>query len=250
MSRFPLKSMIGFILLLTAALLSLKQQDKSPISRVANQALPNLGQVHQKPSTRLISVDQLRVNQVLDQLASADLQWIPKAELLPNGSTRYSYKRRSGEATLSIEEIRALMQHPPTFSTERQSILRLWQVLEAKGVKIRITKPHKLGAAGEWDPNLKTIRIKPQVLGKGSKEFAWVLNHEAIHVAQSCRSGSITANPEVLGLAKKLSPAVEVVLQKPPYLNATFHSKSLEREAFASQTNLSLGPSLVEAYCF
>jgi hypothetical protein len=250
MSRFLLKPMLGFALLLAAALLSLKQEDKSRFSRGANQALPKLGQVSSKPSPSSIPVDQFRVQQVLDQLASADLQWIPKAELLPNGSTRYSYKRRGGEPTLSIDEIRGLMQHPPTFSSERQSISRLWQVLEAKGVKIRITKPRKLGAAGEWDPNLKTIRIKPEVLDKGSKEFAWVLNHEAIHVAQSCKSGSITANPNVLGLAKKLTPEVELVLQKPPYLNASFQSKSLEREAFASQRNLSLGPSLVDAYCF
>jgi hypothetical protein len=234
-----------------AGLLALKEQDKERVSAVSKQVQSNItGPSLPKPSPGLMPFDPSSSKQVLDQLASADLQWIPKSEVMPNGTTRYSYKRRAGEPTLSIAQIRNLMMNPPTFDPERRSISELWQVLEAKGVKIRLVIPLKVGAAGEWDAKQKTIRINPEVLDKGSKEFAWVLNHEAIHVAQSCKSGSITANPNVLGLAKKLTPEVELVLQKPPYLNASFQSKSLEREAFASQRNLSLGPSLVEAYCF
>jgi hypothetical protein len=133
---------------------------------------------------------------------------------------------------------------------ERQSISHLWQVLEAKGVKIRLIKPKKIGAAGEWDAKEKAIRIKPGVLDQGSKEFARVLNHEAIHVAQSCKGGSIVGSPQVIGLSNKLSPGLELILQQPPYRDAPLQIKSLEMEAFSNQVDLSLGPSLLEAYCF
>ena len=184
MNRFPIKAVLGFALLLTAALLSLKQQSKRDSSLGDPAAQITLGPPSQA-GPRLGSPDQLGSKAVLEQLALADRQWVPKAERLANGSTRFSYKRRAGEPSLSIEQIKDLMKNPPTFSTERQSISRLWQILDRAGVDIRLTRPRKDGAAGEWDPKVKTIRIQPDVLGKGSKVFAQVLNHEAIHVAQS-----------------------------------------------------------------
>ena len=123
-------------------------------------------------------------------------------------------------------------------------------MLERAGVDIRVTEPRKEGAAGEWDAKAKTLRIQPEVLDKGSKEFSRVLNHEAIHVAQSCKRGSLTANPEMIGLPSNLPRELEFVLEKPQYRNTSLQAKSLEREAFANQADLDLGPSLVEAYCF
>jgi hypothetical protein len=249
MTRFPIKAMLGLVLVLTAALLSLKQQGKqsAPLGdsgakitlRTPSKVAPTLG----RP-------DRLGSTEVLEQLASADRQWIPKAERLANGSTRFTYKRRAGEPSLSIEQIRDLMENPPTFSMERQSISRIWQILQRAGVDIRLTRPHKDGAAGEWDPKVRTIRIQPEVLDKGSLEFARVLNHEAIHVAQSCKRGSLTANPEAIGLPSNLPPKLEFVLEKPQYRNTSPLVKRLEREAFANQDDLGLGPSLVQSYCF
>jgi hypothetical protein len=249
MNRFPIKAVLGFALLLTAALLSLKQQSKRDSSLSDPAAQITLGPPSQA-GPRLGSPDQLGSKAVLEQLALADRQWVPKAERLANGSTRFSYKRRAGEPSLSIEQIKDLMKNPPTFSTERQSISRLWQILDRAGVDIRLTRPRKDGAAGEWDPKVKTIRIQPDVLGKGSKVFAQVLNHEAIHVAQSCKRGSLKAFPEVIGLTSDLPRELEFVLEKPQYRNTSPQVKSLEREAFANQADLDLGPSLLQAYCF
>ena len=250
MSRFPLKPLLGIALLLTAAMVSLKQQDTARFSPIADQAQPTIGQSSLKHSSSLMPIRHFGAKQVLEQLAIADRQWIPKAELLPNGSTRYSYNRRAGEQRLTIEQIKDLIVNPPTFTSERQSISTIWQILERAGVEIRLSQPRKLGAAGEWDPKVKTLRIEPGVLDKGSKEFARVLNHEAIHVAQSCKGGSLTANSEVIGLQQNLPPELEFVLQKPQYRNTSLQAKSLEREAFANQADLDLGSSLVNAYCF
>lgn len=254
MNRFPIKAALGFALFLTAALLSLKQQSKriTPLgdSPLGDPAAKITLEAPSRPALTGRSPDQVGRDEVLERLALADKQWVPKAELLANGSTRFSYKRRAGEPTLSIEEIRDLMAHPPTFSVERQSISRIWQMLEKAGVDIRLTEPSKDGAAGEWDAKVKTLRIQPEVLDKGSKEFARVLNHEAIHVAQSCKRGSLTAQPEVIGLPNNLPGELELVLEKPQYRYTTSQAKSLEREAFANQADLGLGPSLLQAYCF
>ena len=259
MNRFPIKALLGFGLLLTAALLSLKQQSNgtSPFGDrpLGDQPLGDPGakisrEVPSRPAPAVGSPDQFGRKEVLEKLASADRQWVPKAEHFANGSTRFSYRRRTGEPSLSIDEIRDLMAHPPTFSVERQSISRLWQILERAGVDIRLTQPRKDGAAGEWDPKAKTLRIQPAVLAMGSAEFARVLNHEAIHVAQSCKRGSLTALPEVIGLPNNLPIELEFVLQKPQYRHTSPLAKSLEREAFANQSDLDLGPSMLQIYCF
>jgi len=259
MNRFPIKAVLCFALLLTAALLSLKQQSKREVSlgdpslgdpSLADPAAEIPLEAPSQAGPTLGSSDQVGRKEVLEQLALADRQWVPKAERLANGSTRFSYKRRAGEPSLSIEQIKDLMKNPPTFSIERQSISRIWQILDRAGVDIRLTRPRKDGAAGEWDPQVKTIRIQPEVLVKGSKVFAQVLNHEAIHVAQSCKQGSLNAFPEVIGLTSDLPRELEFVLEKPQYRNTSLQVKNLEREAFANQADLGLGPSLLQAYCF
>jgi len=206
---------------------------------------PPLADVAIAPAKRGASGQQ----HVLDQLAIADQQWQPRAEPLPGGGTRYVYRRRPGDPELSIHQIKALMANPPTFARERQVIVRLWQQIEQRGVRVELSQPRKPGAAGEWDPARTTVRIKPQVVTKGSMEFARVLNHEAIHVAQSCMAGSPGAQPQLLGLPQQLPPALHHVLQYPTYAKASERERSLEREAYANQDQLDLGLSLLRLYC-
>jgi hypothetical protein len=78
---------------------------------------------------------------LLQQLAIADRQWLPRAEILPNGVTRYHYRRRAGEPKLSVAELRALIANPPSFRAERLAIGELMTVLAAAGVRLELTKP-------------------------------------------------------------------------------------------------------------
>lgn len=186
---------------------------------------------------------------LMRQLALADRHWWPRAEPLPGGGTRYVYRRRPGEPELSLDAIKALMRHPPTFAQERRQIVQLRQVLLGLGVQLVLSQPHKPGAAAEWDPSARTIRLKPAVVAKGSAEFLKVLNHEAIHVAQSCRGGGIGAAPQPLGLSQHLPAPLQSVLQDPTYASASAHERQLEREAYAHQDHLDLGLSLLRLYC-
>jgi hypothetical protein len=80
-------------------------------------------------------------------------------------------------------------------------------------------------------------------------EFAKVLNHEAIHVAQSCRNGHLRAIPRPLGLGEQLPPDLQAVLSDEVYRSAGPLERRLEREAYANQDRLGLGAQLVRSHC-
>lgn len=186
---------------------------------------------------------------LLQTLGQADAAWTPRAEWQADGRVVYHYKRRSGDPPLSLAEIRALMADPPRFEQERESLRWLLEVLRLAAVRIQIAPPRRPEAAAEWDPSARTIRIRPEVLAKGSAEFAVVLNHEAIHVAQSCSRGHVRSLPNPLGLTDVLSSELEAVLQESLYSSAGSLEIQLEREAYANQHQLGLGAELVRAHC-
>lgn len=187
--------------------------------------------------------------ELLAQLERADASWTPRVEQLPDGRTRYHVKRRKGDPELSLEAVRALLENPPRFEQERAVIQELLRLLSASGVRIQLAEPRKPGAAGEWDPAARSLRLRPSLLQSGSREFAQVLNHEAIHVAQSCRGGGVTAKPKLLGLGGELPADLLPVLQEPLYTQATPQEQQLEREAYANQRQLELGGLMLRSHC-
>ena len=183
------------------------------------------------------------------QMIAGDRAWIPRAEVIPGVGTRYVYKKLADQPPLTLEQIKALLRQPPTFEAEQQAIRGLLQALRASGVRLTLGPPNQQGAAGEWEPATATLRIRPDVPAKGSREFARVLNHEAIHVAQSCSNGSLKARPKPLGLPRSLDPAGLRHLREPIYSKASPSERLLEEEAYANQERFSLGVQLVALHC-
>lgn len=186
---------------------------------------------------------------LLQQLAEGDARWTPRVEYLSGGGTRYVYRRRPGEPPLSLAQIRALIDLPPSFDKEREVVVELLRTLEDVGVQLDLTKPRKRAAAAEWDGAARTLRIDPSVVGHGTLDFARVLNHEAIHVAQSCFGGELRAYPKLLGLDNQLTPELAEQLDQPTYAGATSAERDLEAEAYANQNRLGLGAALVSRHC-
>jgi hypothetical protein len=186
---------------------------------------------------------------LVDRLAQADLAWIPTTEPIEGGGIRYLYRRRLGEPTPSVERLKAMVDNPPDYGAERQAIARLLQELERAGVAIEVTEPRKRGAAGEWDHARRTLRLQPMVVEKGTVEFLRVLNHEAIHVAQSCAGGGLRARPRRLGLATAMHPEMEQQLNDPMYAASGGEERELEREAYANQHHIGLGAELLRRHC-
>ncbi|MCP9833288.1 MULTISPECIES: hypothetical protein [unclassified Cyanobium] len=186
---------------------------------------------------------------LLASLQEADRQWIPTAEPLAGGGTRFLYWRRAGEPELSVDELQALIDSPPDHGEKLQAIADLLSVLEEVGVQVQLVEPRKTGAAGEWDHAARTLRIKPAVVEKGTVDFAQVLNHEAIHVAQSCAAGGLRAVPRTLGLGQEVPPELRLHLDDPLYAGASDWEKALEREAYANQRQLEIGTTLIRTHC-
>ena len=203
----------------------------------------------QQPSASARRREFLSETGLFSALEQADRDWLPKAEPLADGAIRYRYKRRPGEPELSVAEIKALMANPPSHNAERQAIRDLLGLLQRSGVSVALSEPIKVGAAAEWDPGQRTLRIRPDVPAQGSIEFARVLNHEAIHVAQSCASGGLDAPPKSLGIATPLTSTLAAQLSEPLYAEASAAEKGMEREAYAHQDQLGVGLSLVKLHC-
>ena len=204
----------------------------------------------QPRAVQLAKTKAIDLSCLLDPIPqAADRSWQPRAEPLPGGGTRYVYKRRSGDPALSVEQIKRLMLNPPRFESERRAIDALLLQLRSRGVRVVLGPPRKAGAAGEWEPRARTLRIRPDVPAKGSREFVLVLNHEAIHVAQSCRNRGLRSSPRPLGLPAQVPGHLTALLEEPLYSTASEHVRQLEREAYANQERLGLGARLVRQHC-
>lgn len=186
---------------------------------------------------------------LLAQLEEGDQQWEPQEQVMPDGSTRYLYKRRADEPDLSVSQLRAMVDNPPTFVQERADILELLTTLQQAGVRVVLAPTLKSGAAGEWDHQQATLRIQPEITKKGSVDFLRVLSHEAIHVAQSCRAGSVRAKPTALDLANVDNAALQKKLNDPVYAGSSQWEKRLEVEAYASQNNAEVVSEILKSQC-
>lgn len=206
------------------------------------ESLPPVG-------SELRTTSSLNIEDLLSQLEQADLQWHPQEEVLADGSTRYLYKRREGEPDLSIAELQRLLKSPPTFQLERQHIKDLLKALNHAGARVLIEPTLKEGAAAEWDHKASTLRIQPKIIQKGSVDFLKVLSHEAIHVAQSCKGGTLESKPAVLGINVANRSDILAKLKDPLYSDAPQWEQILEKEAYAAQNYPSIVEFHLEAQC-
>ena len=246
----PLASfVVAGLLLLGGGLISHWQEQRNgPVGSALPTPEPAPGP-SLRPLPEQTQLDGTTQAALLAQLQEADRQWLPRVERLPDGRNRYVYKRRAGEPALSLEQVKALLRNPPRFEREHGAIRQMLGSLERSGVVVLLEQPRKPGAAGEWNPRRAELRIRPDVPGKGSVEFARVLNHETIHVAQSCRGGGLRAQPKPLGLSRQLDARARQHLAEPLYAKASARERVLEEEAYAGQDQLNLGTQLLAAHC-
>ncbi|MEB3335037.1 MAG: hypothetical protein VKP70_08635 [Cyanobacteriota bacterium] len=195
------------------------------------------------------TLESLDDHLLFNKLAQADRQWQPQEELLPDGSIRYLYKRRSGEPDLTVSELRALIESPRSYHNEQAAIDELLDTLRQAGVRVLLTPTLKRGAAAEWDHSQGVMRIQPDVMGKGSVDFLRVLSHEAVHVAQSCRAGSLRARPSALGVPVRTNTSLLKTLDDPIYADTSTWEKGLELEAYGLQNEMGVAKTLVTNEC-
>ena len=186
---------------------------------------------------------------VLDVLAQNDRQWQPRLVVNHQGLQEYTYRQRPGAPELSLKDIQALLRSPPDYTSDVESIKNLLSALDHHGVTVVIAEPNQIGASGEWNPRRGEMRISHSVVKRGTQAFRRVLNHEAIHTAQSCAGGSIRSRPKPLGLSRRLDKTAIRHLQSEIYADLTSIDRRLEEEAYANQEDPEIGALLLKVHC-
>lgn len=186
---------------------------------------------------------------VLDVLAQNDRQWQPRLVVNHQGLQEYTYRKRSGAPEFSLKDIQALLRSPPDYASDVESIKNLLSALDRYGVTVVIAEPNRIGASGEWNPRRGEMRISHLVVKRGTQAFRRVLNHEAIHTAQSCAGGSIRSRPKPLGLSRRLDKTAIRHLQSEIYADLTSIDRRLEEEAYANQEDPEIGALLLKVHC-
>ena len=194
-----------------------------------------------------IGVENQRL--VLDVLAQNDRQWQPRLVVNHQGLQEYTYRQRPGAPELSLKDIQALLRSPPDYTSDVESIKNLLSALDRYGVTVVIAEPNRIGASGEWNPRRGEMRISHLVVKRGTQAFRRVLNHEAIHTAQSCAGGSIRSRPKPLGLSRRLDKTAIRHLQSEIYADLTSIDRRLEEEAYANQEDPEIGALLLKVHC-
>ena len=183
------------------------------------------------------------------QLEEGDRRRLPQLQRLPDGRLGLVYRRRPGDPPLSYAQLQSILRNPPRWERQKATIRGLLARFQQLGVRLEIGPIRKAQAAGEWLPRQGLVRIRPDIPLRGSQEFAKVLNHEAIHVAQSCRAGGVRRIPMLLGLQRPLLQQDQAALALPIYSSQPPMVQRLEAEAFGLQDDLSAGLGLLARHC-
>lgn len=188
-------------------------------------------------------------DQLIADLQAADEARRPKATPQNDGSTRYEYYKNDDEPTPSIEDLKSQIENPVNHQKFYSEIRSILNELTNANVFTVLEVPGNPSVAGTWSPSEKLIRINPDIIQKGSVVFHETLAHEAIHVAQSCRSGSTTSIPSRIGLVIKYSISIDNSVYHPIYSSNQEEARLIEREAYSNSKETGIASELLKQYC-
>ena len=75
------------------------------------------------------------------------------------------------------------------------------------------------------------------------------MNHEIIHVIQSCVGGGFKRKPTLIGLEIKDKNRIDKILENPIYQALTSYQYKLELEAYSYQNDLTFFQKTFKKYC-
>ena len=187
---------------------------------------------------------------LINKLENADNNLIPKYEPNPQGGGSYKYKKTNFSPELSISEIKEWINNPPKFNNEKKFILEQINLLDNLDITVALVNFENNKIAAEWEYKKQFLKINIQTIKNGTKVFAKILNHEIIHIAQSCNGGKVSSEPILLGLEINLNKEEKHFLGSKIYKNKSKKELNLEKEAYSHQKKLDFGTELITKYCF
>ncbi len=191
-----------------------------------------------------INLADLRIN-----LLNADKKLTPKLIRNNDGSSFYSYIKKTGEGEISLEEIKERVLLGTDFYKDyREEVLNL--LIRINELKINNKLEYiDSGALGLWIPSKDSIIIDYRVIDMGSRTFLEILSHEVIHVAQSCFRGSRKNFPKRIGLPLEYSTDLNLNLSHNLYSKKSKEIINLEREAFTYSKIERAAIKLLNKFC-
>jgi hypothetical protein len=172
-------------------------------------------------------------NIALDEIKKGDDKHQAKLSVGELGHISYKYYRKEGEPPKTAEELDKLVENKKSYQQTQQKLADLISTLSELDVLVVLGKPNLKGAAAEWDPNSQTIRITPSSLENGSESVLKILNHETVHVAQSCENGGINYKPKALGVELSPTKIYSRQLGSDIYSQIGEKTKRIEAEAYS-----------------
>ena len=194
-------------------------------------------------------LNQSNIQFLNDKLIIADKNLIPKLKNDSNGKPFYSYKKTKFSPISSISEIQELISNPPSFEIERLHIKNIIDLLHQLDISVVIVNFRNNDIAGTWNPKSKIVKLNINIIESGTKNFLTILNHEVIHIAQSCSNGGVKKYPKSIGLNLKLNKEKNHLLSSKIYSNRSNRELEFEKEAYSYQDDFIISQKLIRRYC-
>ena len=195
-----------------------------------------------------IKINRKNIEEILKLLEKFDYKNAPKKNLV-NGRITYSYTKLKNEPKKSIEELERIINDPEKTTKYKKFITQAMLTLISNGVNIFV-KDIKKDISAQWFYKSKSITIDENSFKIGTKDFAYLLSHEMIHVSQSCKGGGIDSYPVLIGLdLKKPNTSNYKSLSSSFYKELNDNQINLEMEAYAHQENLMQSLNMFKYFC-
>ena len=179
-----------------------------------------------------------------------DHKFKPEVMIDNLGNKRYKYKLKEGEQEKTAKQIeKYAITTKKKIALHRETIKILLKELRDIGVTVAIGDPRKSGAAAVWSPKKQTIKISPIKMEQGSLAVLRVLNHEAIHVAQSCKNGGVNYRVSPLGVDTSPREIYDTQIKSKVYSNASSEIKKAEKEAYSYEYSSQSAIYFINKYC-
>jgi hypothetical protein len=136
---------------------------------------------------------------------------------------------------------------PVASLTADSSISSQVNTLESLGIQVVVGDPSIDGASAEWDSSSRTMTISADTMKAGAPAVLQAMNHEAVHVAQSCKAGGVGHAGTALGIATSGEAAQAV--QHATYAGISAEEQQLELEAYTLTGQAGAGIAAAAQQC-
>ncbi len=196
-----------------------------------------------------LNVTNRNITKILKILERFDIKNSPK-KVVVNGKIKYTYRKLQNEPPKTIEEIERLIKNPIKTRKYEVFIKKALLTLLSNEIKILIKDLPESEPSGKWIYKDKMLIINEKILREGTIKFSYLLSHEMIHIAQSCKGGSFGSYPSLLGLdLKKPKNYYYKYLNNEIYKDLKKDEIELEIEAYGNQFDVSQTMNAFKYYC-